>query len=198
MRRGYGLGMDMIETLLTRRSPALTGIGEPGPTAEQLTTILTIGARVPDHGKLVPWRFIVIEGEGRRRLSAVVCAEWCTKNTGIDAAAFEQGKAKWGAQLMTAPVVVAVVSSPKASPKIPQWEQVLSAGACCMNMLIAAKGLGLGAVWLSEWYAYDAKVLLELRVSGQERIAGFIHIGTLVQGREDRERPSLDAIVTRY
>lgn len=195
---GYGLGMDLIETLLTRRSPALTGIGAPGPTAEQLKMILTIGARVPDHGKLVPWRFIVIEGEARQRLNAVVCAEWCAKNAGIDATAFEQGKAKWGAQLSIAPVVVAVVSSPKASPKIPQWEQVLSAGACCMNMLIAAKGLGLGAVWLSEWYAYDAKVLAELGVSGDEKIAGFIHIGTTVQGREDRERPSLEAIVTRY
>ena len=190
--------MDLLLTLQTRRSPALTGIGEPGPSPDQLRTILTIAARVPDHGKLVPWRFIVIEGEARRRLCGVVCAEWCTKNAGMDAAAFEPGKAKWGAQLTIAPVVVAVVSSPKASPKIPRWEQELSAGACCMNMLLAAKGLGYGAVWLSEWYAYDARVLAELGVNGDEKIAGFIHIGTQVQDREDRERPSLDAIVSRY
>lgn len=195
---GYGLGMDLIETLLSRRSPALTGIGEPGPTPEQLKTILTIGARVPDHGKLAPWRFIVIEGEARRRLCAVVGAVWCEKNAGMEAAAFEQGKAKWSSQLTIAPVVVAVVSSPKVNPKIPQWEQVLSAGACCMNVLLAAKGLGFGAVWLSEWYAYDARVLSELGIRGEEKIAGFVHIGTQTQGREDRERPNLEAITMRY
>lgn len=190
--------MDILETLRTRRSPALVGLGEPGPTVEQLNTILTIGARVPDHGKLVPWRFIVIEGDARRRLSEFVGAVWSEKNAGMDAIAFEQGRAKWGAQLSIAPVVVAVVSSPKMHPKIPHWEQVLSAGAVCMNMLLAANGLGLSAVWLTEWYAYDAKVLGELGVSGEEKIAGFVHIGTQVMGREDRERPRLDVVVTRY
>jgi nitroreductase len=190
--------MDLIESLRTRRSPALAGIGDPGPTPEQLKTMLTIAARVPDHGKLVPWRFVVIEGESRRRLSCVVGAVWCGKNTGIDQAAFEQGRAKWSTQLMAAPVVVAVVSSPKASPKIPEWEQVLSSGAVCMNLLLAAKGLGFGAVWLTEWYAYDAKVLVELKLAPHEKIAGFVHMGTQLQGREDRERPSLDAVVSRY
>lgn len=189
--------MDLLETLRTRRSSALTGLGEPGPTAEQLTLLLTLASRVPDHGKLAPWRFIVIEGEARIRVGAVVAEAWKRNNAAMDMAALSQGVAQWAGRF-GAPVTVAVVSSPKASPKIPEWEQVLSAGAVCMNMLLAAKGLGFGAVWLTEWYAYDAGVLSELGIREGERIAGFVHIGTQREAREDRERPRLESIVTRY
>lgn len=195
---GYGQRMDLLDTLLTRRSPALSSLRKPGPTAQQLTTMLTIAARVPDHGKLAPWRFIVIEGDARRRLGAFIGAVWGERNKGMDQAAFDAGLAKWTSQLQSAPVVVAVVSGSKPHPKIAEWEQVLSCGAVCMNLLLAASGHGLSAVWLTEWYAYDAAVLAELGLASHEKVAGFVHIGTQPEPREDRDRPSLAAIVSRY
>lgn len=193
--------MDLLQTLLTRRSPALPSLREPGPTPEQLTTILTIAARVPDHGKLAPWRFIVIEGDARNRLGAVIGSIWTAKNAALQAespAAFAQGLTKWSSQLASAPVVVAVVSSPKPNPKIPEWEQLLSCGACCMNLLLGAKAVGFGAVWLTEWYAWEAKVQAELALAAHEKIAGFIHIGTQSEQREDRDRPNMASIITRF
>lgn len=190
--------MELLEVLGTRRSAALTGLGEPGPSAADVDVILTVASRVPDHGKLAPWRFMLIEGGARARLGSRVAKVWKEKNAGLDAAACVAGVAQWEGRFLHAPLVIAVVSSPKASPKIPEWEQVLSAGAVCMNMLLACKGLGFGAVWLTEWYAYDAGVLSELGISEGERIAGFVHIGTQREAREDRERPRLESIVTRY
>lgn len=193
--------MDLLQTLLTRRSPALPSLREPGPTPDQLTTILTIAARVPDHGKLAPWRFIVIEGDARNRLGAVIGSIWSAKNAPMQVeapAAFAQGLAKWSSQLASAPLVVAVISTPKPNPKIPEWEQVLSCGAACMNMLLGAKALGFGAVWLSEWYAGELNVQAELAIAPHEKLAGFIHIGTPSEQREDRDRPNLASIVTRY
>lgn len=189
--------MELLETLKTRRSPALNGITAPGPSREQLEAMLTLAARVPDHGKLTPWRFIVIEGDARRRLGGVIADVWMQKNSTLDAATVAQGRAQWEGRF-AAPVVVAVVSSPKVNPKIPEWEQVLSCGASCFNLLLAAKGHGFGAVWLSEWYAYEARVLAELGLAPHEKIAGFVHIGTQPQPREDRDRPRMDAIVSRY
>ncbi|HYD02014.1 MAG TPA: nitroreductase [Phycisphaerales bacterium] len=196
--------MDLIETMLTRRSPALTGLGGPGPTGEQLRTILTIGARVPDHGKLAPWRFVVIEGDARHKLGQVIGQAWADgPGLACDGAAKAEGVAHWSARLLGAPCAVVVVSSPRPSAKVPRWEQELSAGAVCMNLLLGAKGLGFGAVWLTEWYAYDTAVLAALGVARgagleeAERVAGFIHIGTELHGRADRERPNLDAIVSR-
>ncbi|HZW06416.1 MAG TPA: nitroreductase, partial [Phycisphaerales bacterium] len=173
--------MDLIQTLITRRSPALTGLGGPGPSADQLRTILTIGARVPDHGKLTPWRFVVIEGDARQRLGEVIGRAWAEgPGLACDAGAKVEGIAHWTARMLGVPCCVVVVSSPRPSAKVPRWEQELSAGAVCMNVLLAAKGLGFDAVWLTEWYAYDGSVLAALGVSRGgglaegERVAGFI------------------------
>ncbi len=183
-----------LELLRTRRSPKLASLVEPAPSEGELATILTIAARVPDHAKLVPWRFVVIAGERRLDLGRVIGEAFVAGNPGAEAAAVDEARKR----IATAPLVVAVVFSPKSHPKVPEWEQILSTGAACMNMLIAAKSLGYGAVWLSEWYAYDRRVMRELGLSDAERLAGFVHIGTEREGREDRERPELGKIVTRY
>jgi len=191
--------MDLLQTLRVRRSPALETLADPGPTPGQLDDILTLAARVPDHGKLVPWRFVVIEGEARSAMGAAVSGWWADDNGHLaakDRAAFDKGVRQWGARF-GAPVVVAVVSRARSHPKIPEWEQVLSAGACCMSLILAARGHGFGAVWISEWYAYDDRARAWLGLAVDEKIAGFIHLGTPTAAREDRERPDLRAIVSR-
>jgi nitroreductase len=183
-----------LELLRTRRSPKLAALVEPGPGEEELRTILTIAARVPDHAKLVPWRFVVIAGERRCDLGRVIGEAFGAANPGAGAAVVDEARKR----IATAPLVVGVVFSPKQHPKVPEWEQVLSTGAAGMNMLIAARALGYGAVWLTEWYAYDRAVMRELGLGEAERLAGFVHIGTEREVREDRERPALEKIVTRY
>lgn len=183
-----------LDLLRSRRSPKLASLVEPAPSEDALAAMLTVAARVPDHAKLVPWRFVVIAGERRRELGRVIGEAFAAANPGADAAAIDEARKR----IATAPLVVAVVFSPRSHPKVPEWEQILSTGAACMNMLVAAKALGFGAVWLSEWYAYDRRVMRELGLSYTEKLAGFVHIGTEREGREDRERPELGKIVTRY
>lgn len=187
--------MEALDSLLSRRSPALTTITEPGPSADQIRIMLTAAARVPDHGKLVPWRFVLVQGEARSRLAEHVATAWLDDHAGDPVEARQAGVQQWAARF-TAPLVVVVVSRPVPNPKVPAWEQELSAGACCMNLLHAAKALGFGAVWLSEWYAYDRRITARLGIGQGERIAGLIHIGTVREPRADRQRPDLNEIVS--
>jgi nitroreductase len=187
-----------LDLLRTRRSPKLrdfldSGDG-PGPSDAQLETMLTIAARVPDHGRLTPWRFVVIAGEGRERLGAFIGR--CFEADHPDA--LEDQKTMARRRLCFAPVVVAVVSCPVEHPKVPVWEQELSAGAACMNLIHGAHAMGYAAVWLTEWYAFDARVLAELGCEAGQRLAGFVHIGRADGVREDRERPGLSDVVRRY
>lgn len=185
---------ESLAFLQGRRSIAPNRLAEPGPSVEEIDTLLTIAARVPDHGRLVPWRFIVIEGEARRRIGAAIAAAFKADQPDAEAerVAFEADR------LARAPLVVAVVSRAKPHVKIPDWEQVLSAGAVCMNLLNAAACLGFGATWITEWYAFDRRVLEALGVEPEERIAGFVHIGTPLDKPLDRPRPALADIVTRF
>lgn len=192
----------MIETerrtirdfLASRRSPKLRSLCEPAPSGAELHDILTIAARVPDHGKLVPWRFVVIRGDRREALNQVIGD--CLEHDQPDAP--EEVKAEARRRMTHAPLVVAVVSRPRPHPKVPEWEQILSAGAACMNLLHAARAYGFAGNWLSEWYAFDTRVLEELGLCAGERLAGFIHLGTPEGEREDRVRPDLDEIVSHY
>lgn len=183
---------DSLSTLQQRRSVAARWLGEPGPSAQEIETLLTVAARVPDHGRLVPWRFILIQGEARHRVGETLATAFEADNPAAepDRIATERGR------FAQAPLVVAVVSSVKPSAKIPEWEQVLSAGAVCMNLLNAATAMGYGAVWLSGWSAFDRRVLDALGLEPQERIAGYIHIGTSVETPTERPRPTLADIVT--
>jgi len=185
---------ESLARLQHRRSVPARWLAEPGPSRDEIDTLLTIAARVPDHGKLAPWRFIVIEGEGRHRLGEALAQAFLADQPEADAekVALERGR------FAQAPLVVAVVSRVVPHVKIPDWEQVLSAGAVCMNLLHAATALGYGAVWLTGWAAYDRRILDALGLAPEERIAGFIHIGTATEAPADRARPALADIVTRF
>ncbi len=185
---------DALQLLASRRSVKPVELTAPGPDAAQLETLLTIASRVPDHGKLAPWRFIVFEGDARSKAGDIIAGVFRRANPDAPAQqiAFEQQR------LARAPLVIAVVSRAAPHKKIPEWEQQLSAGAACMNLVTAAHTLGYAASWLSEWYAYDRAVLEKLGLAPHERIAGFVHIGKAVKPPEDRERPHLTDIVTRF
>ena len=145
-------------------------------------------------GKLVPWRFMVIAGEARARAGAIIASVYAADRPD----ATEDSIAAERARLMHAAVVIAVVSTATAHPKIPEWEQVLSAGAVCMNLCHAANAMGFGSNWLTNWFGYDRRVLDALGLAPHERMAGFIHIGRSTAPVVDRERPSLDAITCHF
>lgn len=184
---------DTIDLLLSRRSGSAKAMTGPGPNADDLATILKAAARVPDHGKLFPWRFIVFEGEARERVGKLlVDALYETEKMTDERAATE------AARFLRAPTVVAVISRAREAIPIPEWEQVLSAGAVCQTTLIAAHALGYVANWLTEWYAYHPGVKERLGLKPGERIAGYIYIGKSAVELEERVRPDMDKIVTRF
>ncbi|TPQ40718.1 nitroreductase [Bradyrhizobium guangdongense] len=185
---------DAIELLKTRRSVKPREMTGPGPSPAELETILTIGARVPDHGKLAPWRFIVFEGEARSRAGEVIASVFARKNPGAPSADVEVEKRR----LTDAPLVIGIVSFTKPHPKVPAFEQELSAGASAMNIVTAATALGYGAAWLTGWFAFDRDVLDGLGLKADEKLAGLIHIGKPTKPSEDRPRPVLSEIVTRF
>ncbi len=177
----------MINTLLTRRSVPAKVMTPPGPNREQLSQILQAAHRVPDHGKLGPWRFVVFEGQARETFGQAL-ADIYRQNDPEASEALLEFQANL---LLRAPCVIAVISTAKPHAKIPEWEQVMSAGAACQNLLVAAVSLGYGAQWLTEWYSYDAKVAKILDMAPTDNIAGFIYIGNSEQTPEERVRPSL-------
>jgi len=186
--------LNALELLTTRRSFKAMELSGPGPSAAQIDTLLTVAARVPDHGKLAPWRFIVFEGEARRAAGDAIAAAFQSRYPDAKPEHVEAERCR----LLRAPLVVAVVSRAGPHVKIPEWEQVLSAGAAAMNLVLAAHALGFAANWITEWYAYDRAVLDALGLAPHERIAGFVHIGTPPGPPEDRPRPALSEIVTRF
>jgi nitroreductase len=185
---------DALELLKTRRSVKPMELQGPGPSAAELETLLRIATRVPDHGKLAPWRFIVFDGEARRRAGEKIAAVFRADNpqATADQIEFERNR------LARAPLVVAVVSRAGPHLKIPEWEQQLSSGASAMSLVFAAHAMGYAASWITEWYAYDRRVLDALGLAPTEKITGFVHIGRPGKPPEDRPRPDLAAIVSRY
>jgi nitroreductase len=185
---------DTIALLKTRRSVKPMDLIGPGPTADEIETLLSIASRVPDHGKLAPWRFIIFGEEARERAGAIIAETFAADNpqASADQLAFERNR------LARAPLVIGVLSRAAPHVKIPEWEQQLSAGAACMTLVIAAHALGFAASWITEWYAYDRTVLERLGLASHERIAGFVHIGRPRQIPEDRDRPKLADIVSRF
>lgn len=178
-----------LERLATRRSAPAQALIAPGPSEAELDRILTLGARTPDHGKLFPWRFVVLGPQSRARIAEklTILAELRDKPAKDQAVL---------AKLTAAPVTVLVVSTPVPASK-PIWEQELSAGAVCMNLEHAAGGFGYSASWITDWYSYDPQGAALFGVGEDERIAGFIHIGTLAEPPLERPRPEMSAKVTR-
>jgi nitroreductase len=181
-----------LDLLLSRRSGSAKAMTEPGPSKKQLAEILKAGARAPDHGKLFPWRFLVIEDKGRSRAGDILAE--VMEAEGERAKQVEEERERF----LRAPVVVAVISAAREQHKIPVWEQELSAGAVCQNMLIAATASGFVAQWVTEWYAYHPVVKQRLGLKAGERIAGFIYIGTPTTELEERPRPDMDKIVSYF
>jgi nitroreductase len=180
---------EMLQRLALRRSASALTLTAPGPSPAEVDRLLGLAARVPDHGKLFPWRFIVIEGDAKRDLVGALEI--------LAAARPDAPKAQAAlGKLSTPPVSVAVVSR-VTEGKIPEWEQVLSAGAVCMNLLLAADALGYGANWITDWYAYDPGALALLGVEAGERIAGFIHLGAPSEDPRERVRPQMADLVRR-
>lgn len=185
---------ETIDLLLARRSAKALTMVEPGPDEDELETILRAGARVPDHGKLAPWRFILFKGEARTAFGEEMARIYAAAQPGAtaDQIAFEANR------LTRAPVVVAVISRVTPGIKIPEWEQLLSAGAVCQNMLVAATALGFGAQWLTEWYAFDAEVNAALGLGENEKVAGYLYFGSESVAKDERPRPELSEITSEW
>jgi nitroreductase len=185
----------VLDFLLARRSSKPALLNEPGPSEAELRQILTAAARVPDHKKLTPWRFLVFAGEVR--------AAFGEKLAGI--CAREEAEAPSDVRLETerqrflrAPLVVAVIASPAMPSPVPEIEQTLSAGAACFNLCLAANALGYGTSWITEWYAFSPGVREVLGLGENEQIAGFVYIGTASEAQPDRDRPDVEAITTHW
>lgn len=185
---------ETLDMLRRRRSTPADFLTTPGPAAPALQDILTIAARVPDHRRVVPFRFTVFEGEARAQFGAVLKAAFLKNEPDADPAkaAFEENRFR------RAPVVVAVISRTDPSHRTPEWEQILCAGAVCQTMLLAASAHGFAAQWLTEWYAYDAGVHAALKLAPTERVAGFVYIGTAKEDPKERGRPDMASIISYY
>lgn len=182
---------EMLARLESRRSAPLRGLVAPGPTPQELERLLHLAARVPDHGRLVPWRFIVIEGAARRTLGERLDELYARQNPDLPAAKEDM----WTLYLLRAPVTVVLVSRPDRSSKVPEWNQVLSAGAAGMALTVAASAMGFATQWLLKWPGRDPAATALLGVTPEEKVAGFIHVGRPVHVSEDRPRPVLDEVV---
>lgn len=184
----------MVARLSGRRSPPLRSLGEPGPTAAELETLLTLGLRVPDHGRLEPWRILVFEGTARGEAGSRLDAVYGAQNPGLPAA-----KARmWHDYFCRAPLVLVVVSRPDPTSRIPAFHQELSAGALAMNLEIAALALGFACQWLLKWPGRDPEALRLLGIGAGERVAGFLHVGRPTAVVPDRPRPELSTVVSRW
>ena len=185
---------DTSDFLLNRRSIVVRNMAEPGPTNEDLEKILRAGMRVPDHGRLTPWRFIIIRGDARDQMGKVLGEAFRAANPDCIDEQVEIEKERFA----RAPIVIAVVSRTIRKHKIPVWEQVLSSGASCQNMLTSALGMGYAAQWITEWCAYDDHVKDALGLKKRDKIAGFMYLGTRTEEPTDRKRPDYTDIVSEW
>lgn len=181
----------VLDFLKSRRSNLAKVMSGPGPDKEELDALLTIAARVPDHRKLTPWRFLTFTDEAREDFGKHLGAIFAKENPGlpVDRTLFESSR------LMRAPMIVAVISSPVDCPRgTPKWEQILSSGAACYNLLIAAQASGWAAQWLTEWYAFHPEIDRILGLSGDEKVAGYIYIGSTDEPPVERKRANVAAL----
>ncbi|MDG4648577.1 nitroreductase family protein [Roseibacterium sp. SDUM158017] len=182
---------ETLDFLLTRRSRPPKTLGLPVPDRSALAPLLLAAARVPDHGKLEPWRFVVLERAACERLAALTAEIGPAEGRDADALA------KDVASFADAHLVVAVVLSPKPADRIPQWEQEMSAGAVCLSLVNACLAAGWGAGWLTGWRARNRAFCDRgLDLADHESVAGFVHIGTETRPPQERPRPDMDAITT--
>lgn len=186
---------DLLDFLRTRRSNMAKMMTGPGPDDETLQDIISIAARVPDHRKLAPWRFLIFQGDARAKIGVHLGRVSKANNPDMpeDRVEFEANR------FLRAPIVVGVISSPVDCVRgTPEWEQRLSSAICCYNMCLAAQAHGFGAQWLTEWYSYDSDIAAELGLSESEKFAGFIYMGTAETPSLPRPRPEIDQKISYY
>lgn len=187
---------DPISFLSSRRSASPKCLGGPVPEGAVLEAILTIASRTPDHGRVVPWRFVVLTGDGLAGLARAVGEAFAADHPEAEGPVVAAARERFDASPMIVAVVCGARAEHPANPKIPEFEQLMTVGAVCMNLLHACRAHGFGAVWLSGWPAYHPAVLGHLGLEGHERLAGFVHVGTESQAQADRARPDVGAITT--
>ena len=184
---------ETLKSLKTRRSTSVRNMVDPAPSAEELKTILKIGARVPDHGKLTPWYFVTFKGKAREDLKPLLRQSYKIEDPNATEAKLDLESERF----MRAPLIVGVISRIRMG-KHPMWEQTLSAGAVCMNICHAANALGYGSNWLTEWYSFNDNFKKGLGLDERDNVAGFIYIGTPTCANEERDRPYLSKIVNSW
>ncbi|MEM8704295.1 MAG: nitroreductase [Pseudomonadota bacterium] len=184
----------VLEFLRKRRSHPSITMAEPGPDEDQIRDLLTIAARVPDHGKLAPWRFIIFRSVHSAAVGQRLAAILEDRQGPLD----DDQRNKELTRFTRAPLVIGVVSTAALHPKIPVWEQQLSAGAVCMNLVTAAAAAGFASQWLTEWYSFDKEAARFLGAREDEQIAGFVHVGTPTQAPVERPRPDLADLVIEW
>ena len=181
---------EVVAFLAKRRSASAMTLTAPGPDADQLADILRIAARVPDHGKLAPWRFVILRGAAKDAF-----AERITKLADSQA---NPTKANAALRKLTRPPIAVAVISRFIEGEIPEWEQRQSASAVCHQMLLAAEALGWGANWITDWYSYDPRAQAILGLAEDEKVAGFLYIGTATEAPLERPRPDVAAITSEW
>lgn len=184
---------ELLDYMLRRRSCSVKTLQEPGPDKMQIEKILQVAARVPDHGKMFPWYFIVFQGNSRQDIGKLLEKAWLKENPDASPAKLELEHNRF----LRAPLVIGVISRIREG-KHPVWEQILSSGAACQNLCLAANALGFGAHWMTEWYSYNDIFRSELGLDEYDHVAGFIYIGTPDKMPVERDRPELDKIVTYW
>lgn len=183
-----------LDLILSRRSGSAKAMKGPGPSRDQIRTLIAAATRVPDHGKLTPWRFIIFEGQARADFGEVLVKVLVTTEPDASEERISQERNR----LMRAPVVIAVVSRVREAIPIPEWEQILSSGAACQTLCIAANAMGFVTNWITEWYAYHPVVREALGLKSGERIAGFVYVGHPIEPLVDRPRPAFEKVATFY
>lgn len=188
------INVNVIEFLEQRRSVRPWMFTKEGPSSEELSRIMKTAMRVPDHKKLAPWRYIVFAGSARTQMGDVMARACLEEDEDPSPERLNTERNRF----LRAPVVVGVVSTIFEKPGVPSWEQILSAGACGMNLCLAANALGFGTAWVTEWVAYSPTVREALNLGDHERVAGFIYIGRPTCRQDDRDRPSLEEKVSYW
>jgi len=184
---------ETLALLARRRSTKVGHITAPGPSSAEIDALIGLASRVPDHGKLGPWRFVVIDGEARARAGEKL-AQVIAGDAGVDEMRLNAARNL----LMRAPVCVMVVSSPVESIKVPEWEQQLSAAAACFALLLSAHAMGYAGCWLTEWPTFDERARTALGLAGHERIAGFVYLGTAREPATERVRADVRSRISRF
>jgi nitroreductase len=187
--------MNLLDLLDARRSTPSRQLGEPGPDAAQLERLLAAAIRVPDHGKLTPWRLLLIRGEARLRLGEQLAGIHHRVDPNVPDSVLAKDRERYG----FAPLIIAVIARVDAgNPKVPEQEQILSAGCVAYNLLLGAQALGFGAQWLTGWAAYDRDAATLFGLAASERIVSFVHIGTPREAVPERVRPVVHDLVSDW